>query len=269
MVCTRDAGKEKIQSWWVVNLKKNRWLTIALLTVLTISLSGCLDATIHLSVNDDGSGDLNYKMLIDPAALAFMQDPSGNEPDPFSEMQADLKKSGFAIVNLKEDGYVGFEAKKNIDNIQESTRQGKLFSDSNMDKNIKPGEGLTIDKRFFKTVYTLKMNFDMTDMADTGGSSEVDAMSQSMLNSMNFDFILTLPAKATTHNASTIKDEGATLVWNLMPGQTNEVTMTAAVWNVTNIVLLGAGTVILFGGLIAASLKHKSHSNGNKEDTVI
>lgn len=227
--------------------KKNMLLTI-LLIVATAFLSGCVNADFHLTINKDGSGDFSYKMLMDPALLAFSSmSEDGTSTDPLGEMLNDAKKSGFTTTNLSENGKTGFEAKKHIANLQEDLKNGKLFGQTSMDKNIKPGEGLVVNKGFFKTEYNFKMDFDMTSMSGNSSSqsSEIDAMAQSLLRSMNFNFLLTMPVKAQTHNASKIEDDGKTLVWNLIPGQKNEIAMTASVWNVTNIAMLGGGILVV------------------------
>jgi len=246
-------------------LNKIRLLLVSILLLASIALSGCIDADFHLTVNKDGSGDFDYKMLMDSKllALATAFGEEGSSSDPIGEMLTDAQASGFATTNINENGMVGFEAKKHIDNLQESLKEGKLFGQENMDSNIKPGEGLIIEKGFLKTAYRFNMDFDMSDMANSsaGQSAQEDAMTQSMLRSMNFNFALTLPVAALTHNASKIEDEGKTLVWTLVPGQKNPIAMTAEVWNMTNIALLGGGALIILALIIAMIMRKRKQSD--------
>lgn len=246
-----------------INLKKHRLIYTILLLFIVITLSGCIDAKFHLTVNKDGSGDFSYQMLMDPTLLAFTADyNNGTDDDALTEMINDAKESGFTITNLNENGKVGFKADKHINNLQEELKGGELFGQENMDSSIKPGEGLIVDEGFFKTRYKFKMDFDMSDMLnnDLGEFDEIDNIAQSMIKSMNFSFALTLPVSALTHNAGKTEDDGKTLVWTLLPGQKNEIEMTAEVWNVKNIALLIA-LIILFAILAIMVAKRKKSNN--------
>lgn len=246
-------------------MKKHGLIYMILLLFITITLSGCIDAKFHLTINKDGSGDFSYQMLMDPTLLAFTADYNdGTNEDPLAEMVNDAKESGFTITNLNENGKVGFKADKHINNLQEELKNGELFGQQNMDSNIKPGEGLIVDEGFFKTRYKFKMDFDMSDMAnnDSGEFDEIDNIAQGMINSMNFSFALTMPISALTHNAGKIEDDGKTLVWSLIPGQRNEIEMTAEVWNVKDIAMLMA--LIILAAIIAIIMvKRKKRNNQN------
>lgn len=247
-------------------MKKSKLALLFSLLLFTVTtLTGCVDGKFHLTVNKDGSGDFTYRMLMDPALLAFSSEGEGASNDPLKEMLEDAKASGFTTTNINENGKIGYEAKKHIDNLQESIKKGSLFGDQDMDKNIKPGEGLTIEKGFLKTNYKLKMDFDMSDMTegDSGESEEIKAMTQSMLRSMNFNFLLTLPVEASTHNASKTEDAGKTLVWNLIPGQNNPIEMEAEVVNTTNIGLIGGGAFLALVLLVLIIKRRK------KDDSIV
>lgn len=232
-------------------MNKKRLFLVTLLLIVAVSLTGCVDAKFHLTINKDGSGDFSYKMLMDPTILAFSsQGNDASDKDPLTSMLEDAKKSGFTTTNLNENGKVGFEAVKHINNIEEDLNNGTLFGNSNIDKNFKPEEGLKIEKGFLQTTYKMKSDFDMSSMTASNESAEMNAMTQNMLRSMNFSFALTLPAKVKIHNASTTQDDGKTLVWNLIPGQHNEISMQADVLNTTNIALLVCGVLIILVAII-------------------
>jgi Protein of unknown function (DUF3153). len=235
-------------------MKKSRLLLFILLIFVVTTLTGCVDAKFHLTVNDDGSGDFSYKMLLDPSILALASQGSNSaSKDPLGQMLEEAKKSGFTTTSLNENGKVGYEAKKHIDDIQGNLKKGSLFGDPNMDKTLKPDEGLTIEKGLLKDHYKMKLNFDMSSMTKTDQNENptAKAMAQSMLRSMNFNFLLSLPVKSSINNASTTEDNGKTLVWNLIPGQDNVITMEADIWNTTNILLLGGGALIILVIIIA------------------
>ena len=62
-------------------MKKHRLIYTILLLFIVITLSGCIDAKFHLTVNKDGSGDFSYQMLMDPTLLAFTADYNDGTDD--------------------------------------------------------------------------------------------------------------------------------------------------------------------------------------------
>lgn len=240
--------------------KIKRILLFIILILLIMSLSGCVDANFHLTVNKDGSGDLDYKMLFDPMVLGLAAQGENTTQDPIKQMQDDATKSGFVVTNLNENGKTGFEAKKHIQNLSDSIKQGSLFGSSNMDKSFRPGDGLTIQKGLFKTIYKLNSDLDMSSMnSDPNADAQQKAMTQAMLRSMQFNFAITLPVKATSDNASKTEDNGKTLIWNLVPGQHNQVTFKAEELNITNIILVSAGGVLILAIIIGLVIKIRSN----------
>ncbi len=245
-------------------MKKNRLILVILLIFAVMTLSGCIDAKYHLTVNKDGSGDLSYSMLMDQKLLAFAsaygEDGGG---DPLAEALNEAKASGFTIANLNENGMTGFRADKHIENLQESIEKGELFGQDNAGSSIKPEVGLAVDKGFLKTRYTFDSNLDLSEISglDSSGSAEIDKLAEGMLKSVNFRFALTMPVEPLTHNASTTEDEGKTLVWNLIPGQNNEMNMTTEVWNINNIAMLGGGILIILIVVAVILIKNRKSND--------
>lgn len=77
---------------------------------------------------------------------------------------------------------------------------------------------------------------------------------------MKFDFAITLPVKAKTNNASKNEDDGKTLVWNLIPGQHNEISMEAEALNTTNITIVSIGAIMLIALIIVVVIRKRSHN---------
>lgn len=245
-------------------MKKYLLLTILLISAAAF-LSGCVNADIHLTINKDGSGDLSYKVLMDPALLALgAMNNDGANSNFLGDMINEAKESGFTTTNLSENGKTGFAAEKHIANLEENLKNEKLFGQTGLDQNIKTGEGLSVNKGFFKTVYDVKMDFDLSGISDSssGHSPEIDAMAQSMLRSMDFNFSLTTPVKVQTHNASKTEDDGKTLVWHLLPGKNNEIALTASIWNAANILLLGVGIFVVLILVTRVVVKTKKKDMG-------
>ncbi|MEW5920386.1 MAG: hypothetical protein AB1796_05410 [Bacillota bacterium] len=79
-----------------------------------------------------------------------------------------------------------------------------------------------------------------------------------MLCQINLRFILALPFKPESHNAPTVRDEGRTLEWQIIPGSNNTLNMQAKVPNIVNITItIGAGLLILLAVIIALINKRR------------
>jgi hypothetical protein len=239
--------------------KMGKSKTVFLLMLLTLALSftGCVDAKFHIFINHDGSGDLVYRMLMDPTVLSLTGQYSGG--DPLKTMVEEAQKTGFTTVPVTDSGKKGFEARKHITDIAAAVKKGDLFGKASPDTSFKPGQGLKIKKGFLKTVFILNSDLDMSKMGNglSGETDEQKMMAQTMLRSMKFDFALTLPVKAKSSNASKVEDNGKTLVWNLIPGEHNQVTMEAEAWNVTNLILLIVVGLAVMVGLIFFLIKRR------------
>jgi hypothetical protein len=248
-----------IEKEWNKMKRIKSLLFVALLMAITLTTTGCVDANFHVTINKDGSGDVNYKMLFEPMLIGL---GSQGGTDMVKEMEDGATKQGFTVSKLNENNKAGFEAKKHVANLSEEMKKGNMFGNENMDKTFKPGEGLSIQKTFFKTTYKLSSDLDMSSMAGKPtDDQQTKAMATAMLRSMKFDFALTLPVKATNQNAAKTEDDGKTLVWNLTPGEHNQINVTAEAWNITNIVLVGAGAAVVIILVIVVLVRKRSQNN--------
>lgn len=85
----------------------------------------------------------------------------------------------------------------------------------------------------------------------------------SFLNEINLNVIFTLPVKPGKHNASEVRDNGYTLVWNLVPGTKNKIYVEATTPNTKNLLLTGLTVIILSGILYLVVKKKKDEKSTN------
>ena len=137
----------------------------------------------------------------------------GEGRDPFEDVVSEAKESGFHVSRFNEEGLMGIETKKHYSDCQQMVSEHNFLGTELGSKS----NDVKIEKGFFLDTYKLEADFDMSDMAE-GADDEI---SRSVLSQIRFDLILTLPTKATTHNASKVSDDERTYTWNLIAGQDN------------------------------------------------
>jgi hypothetical protein len=86
----------------------------------------------------------------------------------------------------------------------------------------------------------MKLDFNMASMYSSSPDDtlEVKALTQNLMKSMSFNFSTNASVKPTSYNASSTQDDGKTLLWNLIPGQDNQLTIETDIINTTNIAML-------------------------------
>lgn len=207
-------------------------------------LTGCVNGVFHVTVNKDGSGDLNYKFAVDPALLSSSAKEKHNPLEEFKKM---AKKDGFIVTQYKDRGYFGVEAKKHVKSISEDIGGGLInyISSSNNSEKSK----IIIDKGFLFNVYSLKTNLDLKNMIPKD-----IPFSSMILEKMDLKMLLTIPMEVERQNASRMeiddKEKLRTYEWDIIPGQDNEIYMEAKVLNISNVVLLVLLTIAAILGTI-------------------
>lgn len=219
-----------------------RKLYILISLMMVLVLSGCVKGVFHVTVNKDGSGDLDYRFAMDSALLSSDR----KEENPLEEFKSIAKKDGFIVSQFKENGYFGVEAKKHVENISQGIGEDLINSLSSTDKKEKVN--FNIDKGFLFNVYQLKTNLDLKDFV----SKDNDPFASMFINKIDLKMLLTLPVEVENHNASRIlfveSEKIKTYEWDIIPGQNNEIYLEAKVLNMRNImllVLLGIGLVVV------------------------
>jgi len=242
---------------------KKKWSLLAVIILSLLLLSGCAEVECHLTINKDSSADVQYKFGINSGLLGLLSSEGEN---PLDTMRRDAESQGYKVVNYSNDQITGIIASKHFKTLEEATNIEKLFINDDNQVNIKGETPLRIEKGFFKDRYYLDGHIDLTDMKEKP-EDELEGLGNAMLSQIKMRFILTLPYKATNHNASSVKDDGRTLEWQLIPGMDNKIQVDVEVPNIRNIILcVGGGILILIvvGAAIIVSRKNiKTSTSGS------
>jgi len=233
-----------------------RSVCLIVLACVACLLPGCVKLHSHLTVQKNGSADVEHIIAIEQSMMPIITQERGK--DPLKELRGDMAQSGYTVVDYTEGSMVGVKAVKHFKDISSAVN---ALGDpaKNADKNNKAtlgsigdiGKALKVEKSFFSTKYTLNADIDLAASPSSTGAqpsagdpfaSLGEGLAQSVFD---MSFALTLPVKPASTNASRVSDNGKTLEWPInVTGKTN-LAAEVTVPNITNIGFTIAGGILL------------------------
>jgi LPXTG-motif cell wall-anchored protein len=227
------------------------------MAAMVVLMTGCMQADYHLTINKDYSGDLAYKIGISSDIMKLTKN-SGAE-DPLAKFSEEYKTAGYKVKKFKSGGYEGIIVSKAFKDV----RKADISLRTETTKNLKGDTKISYNQKkgFFSTKATGTIEVDMTTdtLAKELGQTEGQVGDLAMMgNSLDMTFTLTLPGKASKHNATKVSDGGKTLTWKLKFGKINKLHVEANAPNTTNIALVIGGAVIVLGGAYVALRRRKA-----------
>lgn len=261
-------------------MNKNIKLT-ALLTLLVISLTGCVKFNSTMEIKKDKSMD--YKII-----YAFDKSLFGDQEILTSNDKKELENKGFTVSNYVDGNMNGFKVSKNIKNIDDvsSTNDATYDLSGLLDSNKSESKVFKVKKGFLKNTYTASFKFDSSDSDlnnstsndttidndftadDNNTTADSDFDFSNINTNMDLSFNVKLPYKAISSNATTKKNDDKELSWNLSSTGEDKIEFSFALYNMTNIYICG-GVIVLLIIIVIVSILNKSRKNkvSNKDTT--
>lgn len=261
-------------------MKKNIKLT-ALLTLLVISLTGCVKFNSTMEIKKDKSMD--YKII-----YAFDKSLFGDQEILTSDDKKELENKGFTVSNYVDGNMKGFKVSKNIKNIDgvSSTNDATYDLSGLLDSNKSESKVFKVKKGFLKNTYTASFKFDSSDSDlnnstsndttidndfttdDNNTTTDSDFDFSNINTNMDLSFNVKLPYKAISSNATTKKNDDKELSWNLSSTGEDKIEFSFALYNMTNIYICG-GVIVLLIIIVIVSILNKGKKNkvSNKDAT--
>ncbi len=174
-------------------MKHMKHLAIALLMVFTLMLTGCVRLNVELTIKDDGTADVS--ML-----YAVMSDIADEGTELSEEEKNEILAEGGEYASYNEDGYVGYTITMKdlpVENLGSESGLGEVSNDMNITQTE---DGY----RFESTLF--------------GGDNAEDVQSAiAYLDTYGgyMKFTLHLPEPAKSSNATSVEDDGKTLIWDV------------------------------------------------------
>ena len=261
-------------------MKKNIKLT-ALLTLLVISLTGCVKFNSTMEIKKDKSMD--YKII-----YAFDKSLFGDQEILTSDDKKELENKGFTVSNYVDGNMKGFKVSKNIKNIDDvsSTNDATYDLSGLLDSSKSESKVFKVKKGFLKNTYIASFKFDSSDSDlnnstsndttidndfttdDNNTTADSDFDFSNINTNMDLSFNVKLPYKAISSNATTKKNDDKELSWNLSSTGEDKIEFSFALYNMTNIYICG-GVIVLLIIIVIVSILNKSRKNkvSNKDAT--
>ena len=212
-----------------------------LIAVLAILLAGCVNASISLKINGDGSADYGIELLLPDEALGQL-----NGQDVWADTQERLKGKGFTVNAVDKQGFSGIRADRHFADVNGITR----------DNGLPGAEGdatqyaVTARKGLFSTDLAIRGRLDFSKAMPEGDG--LDVLSAAMLGQARVTMEVRLPVRAKTHNATSVSKDGLTYTWELMLDGPNEITLDATAPNTLNIALMGGAALLVAAAVVIA-----------------
>lgn len=218
-------------------------LILILLTAFTLFIAvGCADARYHLTVNRDGSGDIDLRVTFDDITRGWLGRLAA---DPMVNLARALEKDGYSVATNEGRGRSELAAQKHVDELlPQNLGLGKAMTPALAAAEQSP---LQIKRGFFQTSYQFEADIDPLEIIS---GEQLSSLESYLFQQMEFTLLLTLPLQPDQHNAQGTADEGRTLLWQLIPGQDNRVQVTASHWNPGGLAFTALGVILFAAGLI-------------------
>lgn len=196
-------------------------LKVALILVTVLLLSGCMKYNINMSIDENKDVTISAIVAMDKSMTQGLE--SGESTDD-EDVKA-LKEKGYTYEKYSTDEWDGAKLTKKVGNLDEisttdpiTVELDKLFDEKTKDFKYyfqKKESGS-------KTTYIGNFKIDASEGSDST-SSETDEMTKSLMSSMDLKYVVTLPVKSDSNNATKVSKDGKTLTWDLTYGKVSDI----------------------------------------------
>jgi len=219
----------------------------------------------ELNTEEDEDIDIELdapKEYTDEERMQFIR-----ESFEFDKMDSEgISASGFTIKEYQDDKYNGYIITKTISNIDNLV--------GTPDFNLSDFEEIDSKKIFTKNGNEYAGKIIVADLTEDMG--DMDTSQYEGMNYINCTFVLNLPNKVKSSNATTVSEDGKTLTWNLASGNINTVEFTFEFPSILtflkdNMLLTAAVAVVvvlLIVVIITLVLKKGKNKNNNSLNDV-
>lgn len=214
-------------------------LKLLALAFVMLLFTGCVRYDVDMTINNDKSMDLKITTAMADSVKGYM----GEAASDGEKEKEELKKQGLEVEDYAQDGYTGYTVKKHYNSIDELSTTEDVTAD--ITANGKNEKMFKVTKGFLGDTY--KATFKSGDANSYSKQMESYKDNESYkeyMKGMEIKFIINLPTKAKSSNATTVSNDGKRLEWDLMT--TPNVEFEFELSNTTNL-------IIVIGGICAVA----------------
>jgi len=224
-------------------MKKKIFSIIGIFTLL-FSLTGCIKFNATMEIREDKSMDFSIIYAMNKQILEMSEEQQELLEEKDKE---ELVKKGFTVEDYEDTDNKGFKLTKKISNIDDYSSDSDveysisgIFEEASNEKIFKVVKGDAKNKyianfKFDSNDNTLNDDEESTtdavvdgDEGSSGASIEGDTgdlsqMGEAMSSTLDLKFIVKLPDKPISDNATSKSEDGRELTWKLNTNQTDNI----------------------------------------------
>ena len=244
---------------------------VLILLVATLFISGCtMQTNYEMEIKNDKSMDFSVIVAFDDELIDSMLSSSNTTDtgeqnssatreytdeerwafiDSVMSDSSQLEDVGYNIERYDKDGFKGIRATKNIADIDDVTGENPNF-------DLADYETVGNAVMFAKNGDNYKANLILAAPEQT---QEYTTFYSSGIIS---EFVVTLPSKPVSHNATSVSDDGKTLTWNLTGTGSQSIEFEFAFNNnLWLYIVLGIIVIVVIVMVVVLLLKRKNSKN--------
>lgn len=272
-------------------------LKVLLVVIMAFTLSGCVKFNQTMEIKKDGT--MNYNLIYAVNKSLLQGQDNIFEKDDIKQLQekgftvTDYEDDKMKGVTISRNGIL-------VDSISSDDKNAVYELTSVVSDDKKDNSKLFyVKKGFLKNTYVANFKFDSSSASDrsninmrnedgkeddftkddmtsddifdttddgsdsTDNDSDMSALMDQYMKNMDLKFIVKLPYAAISNNATTKSSDNKELTWDLTKITKNDsIKFEFSLYNVTNIVILVAG-VVLVVAVVSFIIKKKKGKCGN------
>ncbi|MCK8816909.1 DUF3153 domain-containing protein [Natroniella sulfidigena] len=207
---------------------KRKFILLVLGLLAIILLTGCMKLRSNVTMNKDGSGQIEYIFGMESSFYAF----GGQEVSNFFiELEDMALEKGYGVDTFDDGKYMGLVVSREVADFASYERNLGLLgqieekSEAGLTEidDVLSLVGVEEEKSFLMTTYKYDKVINLEELAWEEDEQVNNFFSTALLEDMDLGLELNLPVEATESNATTIQDEGKKLIWELELGEKNQI----------------------------------------------
>jgi hypothetical protein len=225
-------------------MKRKIGLGISLF-LLVMTLCGCIDTTMTLEIEKNGSATFSTEVLISELLAGFIAE---------EEFDGVLQRFDFdKIEKITESGKTGYRATWQTDDLNTFATDhladlDRFLKENTEDLSLEEVVQIKTDKKFFYTIYDLTIPLKDRLLPYINSLNEDRWMWNFLTSQAHLKFNLKLPCKLTASNATTFSENDGSYcyIWDYTLSKTDNIALKLKVYESYKIV-----ACVVFGLLFA------------------
>lgn len=281
-----------------------KYIKLGLVLVFVFMITGCVKIEVSMGINKDKSMDFMMVQAFDESLMENSDSPIDKtqfeqfedkgflvreyNKDSMTGYEISKKFGNIDDLSTEDTDFVSDLGKlSEEENVQffsikkgflKNTYKAKIKMSSN-DMNSELGNmmGDDSEEEYYEDDYDFEEDYgtedDLTledDYSYDESEEETDMFDDmdytQMMSGMEMNFVVKLPYKAVSHNATSVDNNGKTLTWDLLKAQNETIDFEFELYNMTNVYIVGGIALVVVILVVSIIIKSISKGKSNKKN---